>query len=78
MIFNQKPRKQIMFTATSLKNAQSYCQPNKNIFCYNLPLHTHDEDPLPQTQIQKLASGTHTELILNQDKKNVTILSKNC
>ena len=58
-----------MFTATSLKNAQGYCQRKKNIFCYNLPLHTHDEDHLHLTQIQKLASGTHTELILNRYKK---------
>ena len=29
MVFNQKPRKPIMFTANSHKNAQGYCQPNK-------------------------------------------------
>ena len=27
LVFNQKPRKQIMFTANSSKNAQGYCQP---------------------------------------------------
>ena len=44
MVFNQKPRKPIMFTANSHKNAQGYCQPNKDSICYNPPLHTHDED----------------------------------
>ena len=40
-IFNRKPRKPIMFTANSHKNAQGYCQTNKDSICYNLPLHTH-------------------------------------
>ena len=44
MGFNQKPRKPIMFTAIAHKNAQGFCQPNKYSICYNLPLHTHDED----------------------------------
>ena len=61
MVFNQKPRKPIMFTANSHKNAQGYCQPNKDSICYNLPLHTHDEDHFHHPQILKLASGTHTE-----------------
>ena len=69
MVFNQKPRKPIMFTANSHKNAQGYCQPNKDSICYNLPLHTHDEDHFHHPQILKLASGTHTEWILNRDKK---------
>ena len=60
MVFNQKPRKPIMFTANSHKNAQGYCQPNKDSICYNLPLHTHDEDHFHHPQILKLASGTHT------------------
>ena len=34
MVFNQKPRKPIMFTANSHKNAQSHCQPNKDHFHY--------------------------------------------
>ena len=42
MVFKQKPRKTIMFTANAHKNAQSYCQPNKDPICYKLPLHTHD------------------------------------
>ena len=42
MVFNQKPRKPIMFTANSSKNTQGYCQPTKESICYNLPLHTHD------------------------------------
>ena len=44
MVFNQKPRKPIMFTANAHKNAQGFCQPNEDSICYNLPLHTLDED----------------------------------
>ena len=77
MVFNQKPRKPIMvFTANSHKNAQSYCQQNKESICYNLPLHTHDEDHFHHPQILKLASGTHTEWILNRDKKHNEIYQK--
>ena len=65
-----------MFTANSHKNAQSHCQPNKDSFCYNLPLHTHDEDHFHHPQIPKLASGTHTEWILNRDKKHNEIYQK--
>ena len=61
MAFNQKPRKPIMFTANAQKNAQGYCQPNKDSICYNLPLHTHDEDHFRHPQVLKLAPGTHTE-----------------
>ena len=35
-VFNQKPRKPIMFTGNSSKNAQGYCQPTKESICYNL------------------------------------------
>ena len=70
MVFNQKPRKPIMFTANAHKNAQGYCQPNKDSICYNLPLHTHDEDHFHHPPILNLASGTHTEWILNRDKKH--------
>ena len=59
-----------MFTANAHKNAQGYCQPNKDSICYYLPLHTHDEDHFHYPQILKLASGTHTEWILNRDKKH--------
>ena len=76
MVFNQKPRKSIMFTANAQKNAQGYCQPNKDSICYNLPLHTHDEDHFHHPQILKLASGTHTEWILNRDKKHNEIYQK--
>ena len=76
MVFNQKPRKPIMFSANSHKNAQSHCQPNKDSICYNLPLHTHDEDHFHHPQILKLASGTHTEWILNRDKKHNEIYQK--
>ena len=70
MVFNQKPRKPIMFTANSHKNTQGHCQPNKDSVCFNLPLHTHDEDHFHHPQIRNLASGTHTEWIFNRDKKN--------
>ena len=68
-VFNQKPRKSIMFTANAHKNTQGYCQPNKDSICYDLPLHTHDEAHFHHPQILKLAFGTHTEWILNRDKK---------
>ena len=61
MVFNQKPRKPIMFTANSHKNAQGYCQPNKDSICYNLPLPKHDEDHFHHPQVLKLASSTHTK-----------------
>ena len=44
--------------------------------CYNLPLYTHGEDHFHHPQILKLASGTHTESILNRDKKNKEIYQK--
>ena len=64
------------FLINSHKNAQSHCQPNKDSICYNLPLHTHDEDHFHHPQILKLASGTHTEWILNRDKKHNEIYLK--
>ena len=76
MIFNQKPRKPIMLIANAHKNAQGYCQPNKDSICYNLPLHTHDEDRFHHPQIFKLASGTHTEWILKKNKKHNEIYQK--
>ena len=76
MVFNQKPRKPFMFTANAHKNAQGYCKPNKDSICYNLPLHTHDEDHLHHPQILKLASGTHTEWILKRNKKQKKIYQK--
>ena len=76
MVFNQKPRKPIVFTANAHKNAQGHCKPNKDSICYNLPLHTHDEDQFHHPQILKLASGTHTEWILNRDKKHNEIYQK--
>ena len=33
MVFNQKPRKPIMFTANAHKNTQGHCQPNKDSIC---------------------------------------------
>ena len=76
MVFNQKTRKPIMFTANAHKKAQGYCQPNKDSICYNLPLHTHDEDHFYHPQILKLASGTHTEWTLNRDKNHNDIYQK--
>ena len=76
MVFNQKPRKPIMFTANSSKNAQSYCQPTKESMCFNLPLHTHDEDHFHHPQTLKLAFGTYTDGILNRDKKHKEIYQK--
>ena len=76
MVFNQKPRKPIMFTANAHKNAQGHCKPNKDSICYNQPLHAHDEDHFHHPQILKLASGTHTEWILNRDKKHNEIYQK--
>ena len=38
MVFIQKPRKPIMFTANAHKIAQGHCKPNKDSICYNLPL----------------------------------------
>ena len=34
MVFNQKPRKPIMFTANSSKNTHGYRQPTKELICY--------------------------------------------
>ena len=76
MVFNQKPRKPIMFTANSHKNAQGHCQPNKDSICYNLPLHTHDENHFHHPKILKLASGTHTEWILNREKNTKKFTKK--
>ena len=70
MVFNQKPRKPIMFPANTHKNAQSYCQPNKDSICYNLPLDTHDEDHFHLPQNLKLASGTYNEWNLHRDTKH--------
>ena len=76
MVFKQKPRKPIMFTANASQQTQSYCQPNKDSICYNLPLHTHDEDHFHHPQLLKLAAGVHTEWILNRDKNHNEIYQK--
>ena len=76
MVFNQKPWKPILFTANSSKNAQGFCQPTKKSICYNIQLHTHDEDHFHHPQISKLASGTHTEWIWIKDKKHNEIYQK--
>ena len=57
----KKPFIPIMFTANSSKKTQEFCQPTKESICYNLPLHTHDEDRFHHLKILKQASGTHTE-----------------
>ena len=76
MIFNQKPQKPVMFTANAHKNAQGFCEPNIDSKCYNLPLHTHDEIHFHNPQILKLTSSTHTEWILDRDKKHNEIYQK--
>ena len=63
MVLNQKPRKPIMFTANSSKNAQGFGRPTEESLCYNLSLHTHDENHFHRRQFLKLASGTFTEWI---------------
>ena len=60
-----------MFTVNAHKNAQSNCQPNKDSICYNLPLHTHNEDHFHHPQILKLVSGTYTKWVLDRDKKHI-------
>ena len=76
MVFNQKPRKPKMFTANSSKNAQGYGQPTKESIYYQLPQQTHVKDHFHQPQILKLAFGTHTEWVLNIDKKHYEIYQK--
>ena len=77
MVFNQKLGKPITFTKLP-KNAQGYCQPNKDSVCYNVSLNTHDADHFHHPQILKLASGTYTEGILNRHKKHNEIFKKSC
>ena len=76
MVFNQKPEKPLVFTANAHKNAQGYCQQNKDSICYYLPLHIPDEEHFHHPQILKLASGTHTEWILNRDKNTMKFIEK--
>ena len=76
MVIKQKSQKPTIFTANASKNSQGYCQQKKESICYNLPLHTHDEDHFHHPQTLKLASGTHTEWILNRDKKHNEIYQK--
>ena len=71
-----KKRKPIIFTANAHKNAQGYCQPNKDSICYNLRLHTHDKDHFHHPQILKIASGPHTVWILNRYKKTMKFTKK--
>ena len=68
IVFNQKPRKLIIFTANFPKKAQSYWL--KDSVCYNVPLHAHDEELFQHPQVLKLAIGTHTEWIFNQERKH--------
>ena len=65
-----------MFTGNAHKNAQDYCQPNKDSVCYNLPSHAHDEDHFHHPQILKLASGRYTEWISNKDKNTMNFIEK--
>ena len=65
-----------MFTANAHKNAQGYCHPKKDSICYNLPLHTNDEDHFHHPQILKLVSGTHTKWILKRNKNTMKSTKK--
>ena len=65
-----------MSTANSSKNPQIYCQPIKDSICYNIPLQKHDEDHFQHPQTLNLASGIHTEWILNRDKKHDEVYPK--
>ena len=65
-----------MFTENSSKNTHVYCQPTKESICYNLPLHTHDEDNLHHPKILKLASGTPIEWILHRGKFTMKFIEK--
>ena len=78
MVFNQKPRKPIMFTANAHKKAQSYCQPNKDSICYNLPLHKHDEDHFHHPQTLKLASKEMDFTKRKKDNEIYQKVTKNC
>ena len=73
MVFNQKPRKPIMFTANSSKK----CQPTKESKCDNLPLHTHDEDHFHHPQILKLASGKHRMIFKERQKTQRNLSGSN-
>ena len=68
IVFYQKPRKPIMFTAISSKNAQGHCQPTRDSSCYNSLLHAEDLFLHPRNL--KLASETHTEWNLLRYKNN--------
>ena len=65
-----------------MQDQKIYTQISSKIFtfqmhqsmCYNLPLHTHDEDHFHQPQILKSASSTHVEWILNRDKNKMKII----
>ena len=76
MVFYQKPRKPIMFTANDHKITQGFCQPNKDSICNNPPFYTHGEDHFHHPQILKIASGTHIEWILNRDKNIMKYIKK--
>ena len=70
MVFNQKPRKPIIFTAKSSKNTEGYCQPKKESTFYNLPFYTHNKDHFHRPRKLKFASGIQTKRNLNNDKHN--------
>ena len=74
MVIKQKPPKRIMFTANAQKMHKVIFSLTK--ICYNLPLHTQDEDHFNHPQILKLASGTRTEWILNRDKNIIKFIKK--
>ena len=60
----------MMFTQSSSKNAQIYCQPSKDSICYNQPHQTHDEDHFHYPQILGIAPGIHTGWFFNRAKNH--------
>ena len=76
IVFNQKTRKPIMFTANSSKTHKfiANLQKNENVITYHY-IHMMKINFITQKKI-KLASGTHTEWIFNRDKKHNEIYQK--
>ena len=76
MVFNQKPRKPIMFTANSHKTHKVIVNQIKTQFVITYHyIHTMKIIIITH-KILKLASGTHTEWILIRDKKHNEIHQK--
>ena len=77
MVAYQEQGKPVRFAAHSSKDVQYKSQPTNDSICYNLPLHFHDEDHFRHPATLKLASGTPTGCILNQNIKHNEVYQKN-